>query len=546
MRLTESHILTEQGKIKDMAMQYDADVIVVGSGAVGSNTAYELAKKGKSVIILESGVWIPRWKIVENFRSSPRKGNHNDPYPNEPWAPTSFDPNYIENVGSFKFLPGMLRLVGGTTWHWAAATWRFLPNDMKLKTLYGVGRDWPISYDELEPYYDIAEYNLGVSGSDTQDQSGQGGAAFPPRSRPYPVPPEAETYYFQRLKARIGAEGFHFIHEPNGRTNQPWDGRPGCSGNNNCMPVCPIGAMYSGDVHARHAQAAGAKILTDATAYKLEKGEGGKIVAVHYRTSKGDDVRLTARYFIIACNGLETPKLLLMSDVANSSDQVGRNLMDHTGMGLQFLADEPLWPGRGQVQQGGIFNWRDGPFRKERSAIKHALTNTVPNRAITQLLLKQGVVGPELDEKIKHMAAHWVDISTVFEMLPNAENRIQPSTTRKDALGIPTMRINYNTDDYVERGAVQAKKDYADFVRIMGGTVIEDNTGWQNRDHIMGTVLMGDDAKTSVVNSECRSWDHSNLFMATTGVIPACGVVNPTLAGVAMGIRSAHIIAKEI
>ncbi|MFT9096636.1 MAG: FAD-dependent oxidoreductase, partial [Gluconobacter cerinus] len=94
-----------------MTTQYDADVIVVGSGAVGSNAAYELLKQGKSVIVLESGRWIPRWKIVENFRSSPRKGNHNDPYPNQPWAPTSFSPDYIENTGSFKFLPGMLRLV---------------------------------------------------------------------------------------------------------------------------------------------------------------------------------------------------------------------------------------------------------------------------------------------------------------------------------------------------------------------------------------------------------------------------------------------------
>lgn len=530
-----------------MTIQYDADVIVVGSGAIGSNVAHDLAKRGKSVILLESGEWIPRWKIVENFRSSPRKGNHNDPYPNAPWAHTSFSPNYIENTGSFEFLPGMLRIVGGTTWHWAAATWRFLPNDMRLKTLYGIGRDWPISYEDLEPFYVKAEYNLGVAGSDTDDQSGQaGGRVFPPRSQPYPVPPEAETYYFQRLKARIGEEGYHFIHEPNARTNKPWDGRPACSGNNNCMPVCPIGAMYSGDVHARHAQKAGAKVLTNATAYKLERGAQGKIEAVHYRTSDGKDVRLTARYFVIACNGLETPKLLLISDVANSSDQVGRNLMDHTGMGLQFLADEPLWPGRGQVQQGGIFNWRDGPFRAKHAAIKHAMTNIVPNRQIAETLIKQGVVGPELDEQIRHMAARWVDISTVFEMLPHPENRITPSTTHKDALGIPTMSIHYDVDDYVAAGKSVADKDYANFVRIMGGKLIEDNTGWQNRDHIMGTVLMGDDPKTSVVNGECRSWDHPNLFMATTGVIPASGVVNPTLAGVAMGLRSADIIAKEI
>jgi choline dehydrogenase-like flavoprotein len=128
------------------------------------------------------------------------------------------------------------------------------------------------------------------------------------------------------------------------------------------MPVCPIGAMYSGDVHANHAEDAGAKIITNATVYKLEKGADNKIVAVHYKTSTGEDKQLTAKTFIVAANGIETPKLLLLSEVGNSNDLVGRHLMDHSGISLIFTADEPLWPGRGQVQQGAIFKWRDGDF----------------------------------------------------------------------------------------------------------------------------------------------------------------------------------------
>lgn len=529
-----------------MSQQYDADVLVIGSGALGSNAATTLARMGKSVIILEAGVKIPRWKIVENFRNSPKKGNYNSPYPNEPWAHHSYDEQYIENSGSFDFRPGMLKLVGGTTWHWASACWRYLPNDMKLKSLYGVGRDWPIEYSDLEPYYQKAEEALGVCGSDSDDQSGQGGSHFPPRSKPYPMEPEGETYLFQRLKRRLGPAGFHFIHEPNGRATRPYDGRPACSGNNNCMPVCPIGAMYSGDKHAQHAEDAGARLLTDATAWKLETGPHGKIVAVHVRSSKGIDTRLTAKYFIVAAHGLETPKLLLLSDVANSSDQVGRNLMDHTGMGLQFLADEPLWPGRGAVQQGGIFNYRDGEFRKDHAAIKHTTSNQVPNRAVTERLIAQGLTGKALDEQIRHQAARWVDISTVFEMLPHATNTVRPSATRRDALGIPMLTVHYEVDDYVKAGKSVVEADYRRFVSLMGGEVVNDNTGWQNRDHLMGTVIMGSNPRDSVVNHECRSWDHSNLFLATTGVIPASGVVNPTLTGVALSIRLAEIIAREI
>lgn len=528
-----------------MTTQYDADVIVIGSGALGSNAAYELAKQGRSVIMLEAGSRVPRWKILENFRSSSRKANFNDPYPNEPWAYTSYNKDYIENVGSFNFRPGMLKLVGGTTWHWAAACWRYLPNDMKLNTLYGVGRDWPIEYDVLEPYYLRAERALGVAGNGEEDQSGQNGKPWPPRSAPYPLPPDATTYMNQRLNVRLKDAGYHYIHEPNGRVTKPYDGRPACCGNNNCMPVCPIGAMYSGNMHADHAEKAGVKLLTEATAYKLEKGAGGKIVAVHYRKPDGTDQRLTARYFVVAANGLETPKLLLISEVANSSDQVGRNLMDHTGISLSLIGDEDLWPGRGAVQQGGIFNWRDGDFRKRHSAVKHSMSNAVANRGVTERLLRMGVVGKELDDRIVHDAARWIDVGTVFEALPEAGNRITPAA-KKDALGIPMMRVHYDVSDYMKAGAEVAKQDYVKFTKLFNAEVVQDDSGWENRDHLMGSVIMGSDPKNSVVNGDCRTHDHDNLFLATTGVIPASGVINPTLTGVALSIRIADTIGKEI
>lgn len=530
-----------------MTTEYDADVIVVGSGVIGTNAAHSMAKAGKSVILLEAGDWIPRWKILENFRASPRKNNYNDPYPSFPWAMSSFDRDYIENTGDFEYVPHLLKLVGGTTWHWAAATWRVLPEDMKMKSLYGVGFDWPMEYEDLEPYFHIGEHNMGVAGSDTDDQSGEGRAAYPPRSEPYPVPPEAETYMFQRLKARIAPEGYPFVHEPNARTNKPWDGRPACSGNNNCMPVCPIGAMYSGDMHAKHCVEAGVKIISRATVYRLEKGEAGKIAAVHYRTPEGDDLRLTAKAFMIAANGIETPKLLLLSDVANSSDMVGRHLMDHSGISLNFLSDEPIWPGRGQVQQGAIMKWRSGDFRAEHGAIKHAPHNNVANPIVTPMLLKRGLVGPELDEQIRHWSSRWVTIESMFEVLPHATNRVTLHGTKKDALGIPTLSFHYNleNDPYVLKARDVALSDYDVFVRAMNGTE-RTVSGWQNHAHVSGTVMMGADAATSVCDHEARSWDHDNLFLATTGTMPTGSVVNPTLTGLAIALRTADAIIREV
>ncbi|AHB09833.1 GMC family oxidoreductase [Zymomonas mobilis] len=528
-------------------MEYDADVIVIGSGALGNNAAYELAKQGKSVIILEAGKSIPRWKITENFRTSPRKNNYNDPYPNAATAPTSFAKDYIENTGSFAYLPGMLKLVGGTTWHWAACAWRYLPSDMKLKSLYGVGRDWPISYDDLEPYYCRAEEALGVSGRSDEDQSGQGRKHFPPRSKEYPMPSDGINYMTSRMNDRLGKLGYRFVQEPSARpTNQPYDGRPACSGNNNCMPVCPIGSMYSGDVHARHSVKAGAKLLTEATAFKLEKGSGNKIEAVHYRTTKGEDKRLTARYFIVAAHGFETPKLLLMSDVANSSDQVGRNIMDHNGLAIQFLADEPLWAGRGTVEEACIVNMRDGNHRRRYAASKHNIGNAVPNMAVAQRLIAQGIFGKELDERIRHDAARWVDISSMLETLPMPSNRVIPHPTKRDALGLPTLSVHYDVPAYTEAAKDIIMRDYRRIAAGMNGSIVNEVSEWQNHDHIMGSVIMGKNPADSVVNGECRSFDHHNLFLATTGVIPAAGVVNPTLTGVALAIRIADIIAREV
>ncbi|MER5172423.1 GMC family oxidoreductase [Thioclava kandeliae] len=529
-----------------MAQEYDADVIVVGSGAVGSNVANELVDQGKSVIILEAGPSVPRWKILMNFRNSGRHYDHNDPYPNNPWAPTSYQPGYLENSGSFNMMPGMLKLVGGTTWHWGGATWRYVPNDFKLNSLYGKGRDWPISYDDLEPYYTRAEYQLGIAGSDTEDQSGNhAGEAFPPRSKPYPIDNEKYSYNAQVLNDRLVEAGYKTCHEPTVRIHKPWDGRPACQGNNNCDQVCPIGTLYNGSIHADRATRKGAKLITEAVVHKIETGEGGKVTAVRYLTPEGEEHRLTAKAFVLAAHSFETAKLMMMNDIGNSSDMVGRNLMDHIGISMEFLAKDTMWSGRGPVQQATIMNWRDGDFRSEHSANKSALANGNPQIGLADAAIKAGLMGKELDERIMDQSSRYMYVYSFFEMLPDPANRIQPNPNWKDSIGLPGIKIHFDVDDYVKAGAVKAREMYHDINNKMGGEILRIN-GFENHDHLMGTMIMGDDAKNSVVNHEGRSHDHENLFIASVGIIPAAGVVNPTLTAVALGIRSADIIAKEV
>ncbi len=364
-----------------MANSNSADVVVVGSGVAGGLVAHQLASAGASVILLEAGPRIPRWQIVENFRNSPAKADFASPYASTPYAPhPQYSPenHYLIEKGEHPYAAQYLRLVGGTTWHWAAAAWRLLPADFKLKTLYGVGRDWPIPYEALEPWYFAAEVQLGVSGPGNNVDLGS------PRSKPYPMDMLPLSYMDQRFSDVLNAQSFHVVPEPVARNSRPYDARPTCCGNNNCMPICPIAAMYNGVTHVEKAERAGAKLIAQAVVYKIEADDKGLIIAVHYKDPNGNSTRVTGKLFVLAANGIETPKLMLQSvsdefknGIGNSSDQVGRNLMDHPGTGVTFLANETVWPGRGPMEMTSIVNFRDGAFRAEHAAKKLHLSNGV-------------------------------------------------------------------------------------------------------------------------------------------------------------------------
>ena len=208
-----------------MADALNADVVVIGAGIAGSLAALKMVKAGVSVLMLDSGPVIKRDEAVELFRQSPLKGDFTEPYPPKPWAPQpKFQPkdnNYLIQKGPDLYAAQYLRGVGGTTWHWAGQAFRLLPNDMKIKTLYGIGRDWPISYEDLEPYYTEAEIQMGVSGDDALDS---------PRSHPYPLPGIPLPYGFDRISKRIAKLGYVLGIGPQARNSIPYDGRPACCG----------------------------------------------------------------------------------------------------------------------------------------------------------------------------------------------------------------------------------------------------------------------------------------------------------------------------
>lgn len=198
---------------------------------------------------MEAGPPVNRAEAVTNYRNAVAK-TPESPYPDTPYAPrpTVIDlEGYYVQEGPDLFKSTYERRVGGTTWHWLGTSLRHLPNDFRLQSLYGVAVDWPISYDDLEPWYGAAEQALGVAGDSSQDLGS-------PRSTDYPLPPLPLTYLDKQLALATAKLGFKVYLTPQARNSRSYDGRPPCCGSATCVPICPIGAKYDAAVHVRKAQ----------------------------------------------------------------------------------------------------------------------------------------------------------------------------------------------------------------------------------------------------------------------------------------------------
>jgi glucose dehydrogenase len=528
--------------------EYDADVIVVGSGSLGSLTAQEIARAGRSVIVLEAGPDIPDWKATENYRTSARKNNFSAAFPDLPYAPGSYGAGYVEpHLEGLKVFPGTLRTVGGTSRHWTAATWRLMPEDMAIKSTFGIARNWPFSYHDFEPFYTAAEYEIGVNGMDGFDESGQGrGSAYPPRSKPFPTPPEAKPYAVQRLQKQIAPLGYRGDIAPSSRLSVPYEGRPACVGNNICNWNCPIGAKHSGYHVALKIRKLGVEIRANAIVDKLEVGSGGRIVAVSYLSPDGTRKRLTAKIFVLATHGFETPKLLLLNELATRSGMVGRNLMIHPTIDMTWLSQDPYWVGRGQNIHGAIMQRRNQLDRATVPSTRYDLLNGTNNLSIADTALRARSIGAALDQTIRDQTAHMFTVEALTEDLPDPSNRVEVNPGFRDALGQPGIKLHYKISDYTKANLPRLMDDFANFLQATNGKRVSAPTIWICQHHIIGTVRMGSDAADSVVDKDLRCFDHQNLFLVTTGVMPTSGGVNPTLTGMALAMRAGRTIAAEV
>ncbi|WLH12988.1 GMC family oxidoreductase [Pseudomonas hefeiensis] len=604
-----------------------AEVVIVGAGLAGSIIAYQLSMAGVDVLVLESGPEIPanRTQYLERFYTATLK-TPESPYPPVSNLDTPRNPaeqnapratiadlilgwdkpqvSYLVQKGPLPFTSTYERVGGGTTWHWVGTCLRMVPNDFRLKSKYGVGVDWPISYDDLQSAYCRAEAEIGVS-ANVADQAYLGmtfpeGYEFPMHS----IPLSLVDGSFVTAVTGQSFDGLPLVVSPTpaGRNSQPYAGRRVCAGNTNCTPICPIQAKYDATVTMNKALATGkVRILYKTVASKVTVGADKNINGVEfiqyqlgYGPATGTGVAIGQRY-VIAAHAIETPKLLLNSvssawpkGVANSSGQVGRSLADHPIYLAWGLMPEgkAVFPYRGPVSTAGIESLRDGDFRKQRAAWRIEIGNegwnwpaTDPYKTVADFIdgsndgganplppakePQQVLYGTALVQKLNDIFIRQFRIGFLVEQVEDdpdhANCYIVPSTEYKDRLGIPRPEIHYDLSAYTKEGFRQAK--------LLATHIIEDLLGaveltkplppglftyqgvpysFQGAGHLMGTYRMGDDPHKSVVDKYQRSWDHQNLFLVGDGVFPSTGTSNPSLTIAALSFQAGDTLANDL
>jgi len=532
----------------------EADVIIVGSGVAGALIADVLAKADVKVAILEAGDEVDRFEAVEQFQNALIK-TPESAYPVGPDAdhPLSWDPDYwYRQSGPDKFLSTYIKAVGGTTWHWLGTAIRMSPNDFRLDSVYKRGVDWPVSYDEIEPFYVEAERQLGVAGE-------AGSLPTAPRSAPFPMPAIPQTFLDRHFSAKLAGTTYQVSATPQARNSVEHEERPSCCGSASCIPVCPVQAKYDATIHIERAKANGAMLHVAMTATFVETDADGAVTAIRFTRRDGSTDRAKGKLFIIAAHAIETPRLLLASisertpnGVANSSDMVGRNLMDHPTQLSWAFSNEPVWPYRGPLSTSGIENLSDGSFRSDRGAFRieigndgHSWPTGAPVSTVTELV-EQGLRGDELNAALRDATSRHIRLASLVEQLPDPENRVTLHESERDRYGVPLPKLNYRVGDYAEAGLKAAAKAHQEIFELLGATSINHSPSFAGAGHIIGTAKMGNDPKTSVVDSELRSHDHPNLFIVGSATFPTSATANPTLTLAAMALRAANAILNQL
>ena len=509
----------------------DSVVVIIGSGAGGGTLANELCQQGIKVVVLEAGA----------LQSS-------DSFINDEWKSFSqiawLDPRTTSGnwrvAKDFSGLPAWIcKTVGGTTTHWAGASLRLQEHEFKVRTTYGdipgaSLMDWPLTLKDLEPYYNRAEFKMGVT-------------------RTNGIPGLPGNNNFKVLHAGATKLGYKEVHTGNMAINsRPRDGRGSCLQLGFCFQGCKSGAKWSTlYTELPKAEKTGNMDLRpESHVTRIEHNDAGKVNAVVYFDKDGREQRQKARIVCVAGNSIETPRLLLLSasnkfrdGLANSSGEVGRNYMRHLTGSVYAVFKDPVHMYRGTTM-AGIVRDEARHDTKRGFAGGYELETLSLGLPFMAAFLNPGGWGADFSWFMDHyvnMAGMWI----VGEDMPRAGNRVTLNSKVKDKWGnaVPNVHFDEHANDIAmrEHAFTQGQRVYE-----AAGAIKSFRTPPYPSTHNLGTCRMGAAAKDSVCNSFGQTHDIANLFISDGSQFTTGGAENPTLTIVTLAIRQAEYIGRQM
>jgi choline dehydrogenase-like flavoprotein len=517
-----------------------ADVLIVGAGPTGAVAAKRCAESGMRVVVLEQGDW-PDY--------SKARAGHSD-YELTAGRDWSANPNRRQAAADYPIDDSdsdiaavLYNAVGGSSVIFAAHWQRNMPSDFRVRSLDGVGDDWPLTYEDLQPYYERVEEDFGVSGL-------AGDPAFPPGKGP-PLPPPPLAAMGRRVARAHNRLGWHWWPAPNAIATRPYRNLQACTQRATCMWGCVEGAKGSVDrTHWPLNLELGVQLVTGARVRRLEINGRGLVTGASYVDRAGQEHFQAADVTVLAAGGIGTPRLLLLSGLANSSGLVGRRLMMHPFGTVVGLFDEDLGSTHGVWGQH-LHSLEFYETDTSRGFVRGAKWGLQPTGGPVSMTRSypwgdNAIWGAGFHAGIRKRLGHSAMWGIIAEDLPDDENRVvlDPKLTDNDGIAAPKIiyRMSENSHRLLRFHLARAKEslEAAGAYETVAAPLIRE-TGW----HLLGTAKMGHDPATSVVDPHGRTHDCPNLFVFDGSIWPTSSGMNPTATIAAMSLWCSEHLVKN-